>query len=700
MRAAKLLGSRALALSWFAAVTVATAFGSGSSDGLRDRLPAPPSHSPPQGQGAMAQGARVTFQSLRDASVTHTQRARLLSLAVERGETPSPYLAPGAFRATYRAVVTLRARDRMRFRIEGKGKATLKIGDKVVLDGRMGRRGGLESEKAVRLRKGANELELTFQSSARGDGQMRLFWSGLDFGFEPILPEMLSFPADDPDVARSDELRTGQQLFVERRCARCHNYDELRVSESSNQELNRVGPDLRRVGARVHPSFLVDWLRNPHAIRPDASMPKFALRSGEAEDIAAYLAATGEPLPAKEFTAEQREAGGERFRELGCVACHLHAEEPSNTAELGGRIDLGYVRAKYQSTSLSLYLQDPTRHHPDIRMPSLKLSVDDADSLAAYLLDGAEVATAKAGDAKNGRRLVQANGCVLCHALPDDVPPADRIFPLLATLKLDRGCLADDPAAAGKAPDHKLEPAQRQALRAFLPFANEIPFRRSPLDFVARHIDSERCQACHAMDGMPSTWARLAERWSEEEPLPPEQDPIAQGVPSLTWVGAKLQPSWLRGFLRGEEASPRPWLTARMPKFARHGEAIARGLSREHGYDDRDEPVRDGDAELAVHGQRLLKMGTGFGCVQCHAVGDKKATQVFEREGINLVTARRRLRHEYYTRWLRDPPRLDPEARMPKYADDRGRTAFTDVLGGDADKQFESIWQYLGGLAK
>jgi hypothetical protein len=32
---------------------------------------------------------------------------------------------------------------------------------------------------------------------------------------------------------------------------------------------------------------------------------------------------------------------------------------------------------------------------------------------------------------------------------------------------------------------------------------------------------------------------------------------------------------------------------------------------------------------------------------------------------------------------------------MPKFAPN-GRTAITDVLGGDGVQQFEAIWQYLG----
>ena len=61
--------------------------------------------------------------------VVHSQRARLLSLAVERGESPSPFVPVGMFRATYRAIVPLPARDRFHFRIEGRGSVQLSLAD-------------------------------------------------------------------------------------------------------------------------------------------------------------------------------------------------------------------------------------------------------------------------------------------------------------------------------------------------------------------------------------------------------------------------------------------------------------------------------------------------------------------------------------------------------------------------------------------
>ncbi|MCU0866446.1 MAG: c-type cytochrome [Planctomycetes bacterium] len=642
-------------------------------------------------------GAKVTFERRAGADAdkqVHSQRARLLSLAVERGETATPFVPPGMFRATYRSTLTMPARDRCNFRIEGRGSVQLTINGDKVLDGALRAGKPLQTEQPARLKKGDNELVVTFDSLAMGDGQFRLFWSGTDFGFEPIAPERLSV-AGDAELQAGEQLRLGQQLFADRRCARCHEPDPQRIGESAFGELDHAGPDLRTIGARTNAGWLAAWLRDPRAIRPDATMPKFALTAQDAADLALWLAGSGAPLASPPFPAEAAATGRTRFRERGCVACHRAPDdklpEPAGTP-LGDRIDLGFVAGKWQPQALVAYLKDPRADYRHVRMPDLKLSNDDAQVLAAYLLSGTHSPLAMpTGSAERGRKLAQKHNCAICHAL--DAPVEDRGVAQLRSLKPERGCLADAP---GSAPDHGFTAAQREAVRAFLPHAEQAPFRRAPLDFAQRHLVAERCTACHALDGRPSTWAQWVERESKTAALPKEQDPIAQGVPALTWTGGKLQPGWIERFVTGNEKSPRPWLVARMPAFADHGAAIAQGIVREHGYGPQDEPPVPAQAQLAIHGERLLAQGTGFGCVQCHALGDRPATQVFEREGIELGVARARLRHEYYTRWLADPPRLDPDSRMPKYADSKGKTAFTEVLGGDARQQFEAIWQFLG----
>ncbi|MEO6593840.1 MAG: c-type cytochrome [Planctomycetota bacterium] len=651
----------------------------------------------PQSPGE--RGAKVTFERLAGPnakSAAYSQRTRLLSLAVERGETPSPFVQPGMFRATYLATLSLPMRDRYRFRVDGRGSCKLTINGEKVLDGSLRPGKSLETAQPVRLNKGDNDINLVFESSAMGDGQFRLFWAGTDFAFEPIAPERLAWPAGDADLRAGEQLQYGLQLFAERRCARCHDPIERRIGESAFGELDESGPDLRTIAGRARRDWLAAWLRDPREFRPDATMPKFHFAGQkDADDVAAYLAGLGAPLTGPEFAPVAAAAGGKRFRQLGCVACHVPPERDRSEAKLGARIALDFVPQKWHAAALVLYLQDPQRDYTHSRMPNFALSLDDATTIAAYLLAAPATALPVShGNADNGKRLVKHHGCAKCHAL--DVPHEEEIAGNLANIDAGRGCLASG-AAAKKAPDHGFTDEQRAASRAFLPFAIEAPFRRAPLDFVARHIRAERCTACHALDSERSTWARTAEQASVPTPVPLDEDPVAMGLPALTWIGAKLQPSWIEKFVLGEQESPRPWLRARMPAFHAHGAAIVAGLVREHGYGAADEPPDPPDAQSAIFGERLINMGTGFGCVQCHAVGNKPAVQVFEREGIELLTSRRRLRHEYYARWLLDPTRIDPDSRMPPFAKG-GKTAFTEVLGGDGAKQFEAIWNYLGSL--
>ncbi|MCR9245203.1 MAG: c-type cytochrome [bacterium] len=681
-----------LVVAWGVAIVALTA--GSSSIVLRDAAAAT--------QGALERGAKVTFERVLPADrppQVQSQRSRLLSLAVERGEVPSPFLELGYFRATYRAIVTLPSRDRYRFRIAGRGKVKLTINGKEVLAGALRERQPLETKKKVRLKKGGNDLELEFESSAFGDGQFRLYWAPPECGFEPIAPELLSWAADDAELVAGERRQLGQELFLARRCARCHGFEQAKLADGAFGELAGAGPDLRGVGARLKRDWLAAWLQDPTAFRHDATMPGLGFTAQDAADAATFLAGLGEPA-ARDLPADGVAAGRDRFLQLGCVACHVPPDRDRKERVLGDRLALHHVPQKWHAAALVDYLRDPQRFYPHVRMPDFRLTEEDAVNLAAYLLNGKFASepvplAAAAGDAARGQQIVADRHCASCHEVAVSV--ADRIVRSLRELRPDRGCLADAAEARGDAPDHRLSAEQRAALREFLPFAEQAPFRKAPLDYAERQLTAQRCTACHGLDDRPSVWATVANELALDDPLPPEQDPVAQGIPSLTWVGSKLQPSWMSAFVQGQKPSPRPWLTARMPAFEHRGAAITSGLVREHGYGSKDEPLQPANAQMAIHGNTLLQQGTGFGCVQCHALGDKPAEQVFEREGIELHLARQRLRHEYYIRWLLDPPRIDPEARMPKYANSKGKTAFVEILGGDAEQQFEAIWQSLGG---
>jgi len=642
----------------------------------------------------VTQGLKVTWEPVvaekRQKEGAHSYRARLLSLHVDKGESPTPLLSPGMFRATFEGSIPVPVRERYTFRVFGRGSVEMKLNGEVVVQGRLRPDRAVESQ-SVRLKKGENELFVQFDSTAFGEGSLQVQWMSPEFTWEPVPPAFLRSRLTDEAIARGEQMRHGQQLFASNQCASCH-LPIRPLGESAEGELEAKGPDLQTAGARIRPAWLKGWLDNPHAMRTEARMPDLGLSAQEIDHLAAWIHSASKPLPDLAFTAEDAERGAGLFLERGCVACHVAPKGAREDAALGDRIHLGFVPQKWHHAALVAYLEDPHRDYADNRMPNLKLSPEDARALAAHLVAGHVAAAEEAprGDAKEGFRIALAKGCVRCHDMGTTEDNSN--FRRLEEIKPEGGCLD---APGGKVPDFSLTAGEVAALKLFLPHAQDASYRRAPLDHLARSLTAQRCTSCHGLDGKASVWAQVVEKLGADTPVMPEQDPVAQGVPALTWVGGKLQPSWISRFLRGEQASVRPWMHARMPAFAREGASLAEGLVHEHGFTMEDEDLGASNAAMAVHGQKLVKMGEGFGCVQCHGVGKQPPVQVFERQGVNFADSVKRLRKSYFTRWMADPPRIDADSRMPKYADAKGKTAFGDVLDGDAAKQFEAVWEWM-----
>jgi mono/diheme cytochrome c family protein len=322
------------------------------------------------------------------------------------------------------------------------------------------------------------------------------------------------------------------------------------------------------------------------------------------------------------------------------------------------------------------------------------LTTKEVGALTAFLLDkskGTVPEPGHKGDAQRGAKRFREAGCAACHAVKSGEPPAEPNLPAPAATALSKGCLADE-AKRGKAPDFGLSAQQRQALRAFLQTDGSSLTRETAAEFSLRQVEALQCTACHRRDGASS---RLAVVVQEEG-----SGQLPEGLPSLTWAGEKLRPEWTVKLLLGQhDHRARPWLKARMPAFPARADLLAVGLSHEHGFGEREDPRLPPDPKLAEVGRKLLPMQGGFNCVLCHGVG-KEAATAFEAPGINLLDAALRLRHEYYQRWMLDPPRVDITTRMPKFAPDGKTTPLTEVLGGDARRQAEAIWHHLQTLPR
>jgi hypothetical protein len=171
-------------------------------------------------------------------------------------------------------------------------------------------------------------------------------------------------------------------------------------------------------------------------------------------------------------------------------------------------------------------------------------------------------------------------------------------------------------------------------------------------------------------------------------------------IPALTWSGEKLRVEWTERLLAGKLSyRARPWLEARMPAFPSHAKGLSHGLAASHGISRTEEAtgtslVTMEPSQLAL--ARQLLSPVGLDCRQCHAPGDEVLNNENLAQGIGLGYMKERLRPDFYHRWMGDPLRIDPATKMPQFSLDGRTTQARHLLRGDAQRQFQLIWEYLG----
>ena len=690
-------------------------------------------------------GLELSLRSLETGAID-TRVARLAALHVPRNQPASPFLHPGPFEATFRGAVEIDLNDSFRFTVRGNGGVRLRIRGEVVLEQETPSADDEPTSTAgeVRLRKGYNPIELVYRSPRSGDASVRLSWSNDFLPEEPVPPTALRRTAS-PELDRALERRRARRLVADAMCARCHPVAATPGEPShAMPELAAVAPDLDGVGSRLRPGWIEQWLLDPRSVRRHARMPRLLSTDRtearrQAADLAAYLVAAhrdgdgdGQASPSATSPTAGELANGRRlYAEVGCAACHgdatspppvdaahrLHAPNPAANDETDDQALR--LQDKWQPSALVRYLRDPTTFDPWSRMPKIELEAAEAASLAAYLLapaaeggaapDRASPSTAtsgRAGDPERGRRLADELRCRSCHSLADGEPPptASPISELAGRPSTWNGGSTDS-----SHPRYELDPAQAAEIERFLGEDVSSLARAVPAEYAERRIRSGGCLACHARDGVPATWSAslsapgraASEDAAADDFVVPTEDEVGPDFlpPDLTWTGEKLRSDWLAPFLDGRlDDRPRPHLRVRMPAFPAGADTLTAGLHHQHGLSASPVPDPSVDAELAGIGRDLIR-GDRLGCHSCHALGEEPALGgEGSEETINFTLVRPRLRRTYFDRFLRDPQRIMPGGKMPQFVDEDGYTALYDVFDGEAERQFEAIWQYLGTL--
>ncbi len=116
----------------------------------------------------------------------------------------------------------------------------------------------------------------------------------------------------------------GLKVVGSRRCQTCH--DIPGREDRGFIQQHKVGPSLARVGEKLNPVWIRSWLLDPHAVRPEAAMPRFRFKKGEIKDVVAFLSSLRAEGPAVKSPVASPPPNLEHAIRLatkyGCAACH------------------------------------------------------------------------------------------------------------------------------------------------------------------------------------------------------------------------------------------------------------------------------------------------------------------------------------------------------------------------------------------
>ncbi len=486
--------------------------------------------------------------------------------------------------------------------------------------------------------------------------------------------------------------QTGDLLAGELRCIACH-----QAPVDSGRFQLPAAPDLSEAGSRISPEFLIRFISSPHSADATTSMPDMLATYPEAERasisraITHYLISLAEkafdPTPVPENPGALSK-GRELFHSIGCVVCHT----PDGATPEPSDVSLAHVPSKYSHQSLAEFLFNPLPVRPSGRMPDMNLTRGEAGNLAAWLLrDQAALPSALAPDpvlAEQGRSYFEKLNCAACHEVQGSpqAPPARLSF---HQLKIDGGCLADNPQSA---PDFRLSPEQRTALAESIRH-NGTGKAITPAERISRTLTAFNCIACHRRDDSGGVSDRHDPYFTTTEPNLGE---AARIPPPLTGIGDKLQPEWMHRVLF-DRMAVRPYMSTRMPHF---GESNLRDLPQWLAdLDQRNSTIttvhfvepEGEDRRTFRDAGRALAGNEALNCIACHNFNSKPSPQF---AGIDLITAPERLNPSWFNAFLRNPSRFREGIIMPEYWPG-GKATATEILDGDGDKQIAALWFYL-----
>ena len=499
---------------------------------------------------------------------------------------------------------------------------------------------------------------------------------------------------ESADHQLSDELR-GLVLLNELNCVACHEFDGAKLELPP-----RRAPDLIWSATHVSPQYLQNFIASPQHAEPGTAMPELlheispTERQQVAREITHYLVSrvpNNSKSPGHDLGSVER--GRDLFHTVGCVACHSPRDGPEIESPADSSIPISALADKLGLEALTQLLEDPHAARPSGRMPNMQLSHWEALDIATYLLgdaahvdaehvdvDGQLELEADPGLTEKGMQHFARFRCAHCHE-PERRGQVSELPPLIAERAGD-GCLSGE---VGSWPRFQLDERDQQALRAALAGTTTVLTHEQQ---ITATLTALNCVACHdrgALGGVSpdrdSYFTTTDHNLGSQGRLPP----------TLTGVGAKLKPKWLRQVLVGGR-SIRPYMTTRMPRYGTH--------TIEHLIDlflESDQvtavqtPAFDEDEREVKRTATDLVGSQGLNCVACHTFQLQPAETM---SAVDLTEMGERLQADWFYHYMLHPQRFSQNTVMPTFWPG-GRAIRKEAWEGDTDRQITALWQYL-----
>lgn len=247
-------------------------------------------------------------------------------------------------------------------------------------------------------------------------------WESMHYWDTPMLPKKnmqamcVTCHPNTYNLTMAEDLYEGRKIYERRGCHGCHKIEGL------SDDMKKVGPSLKQLGAKLNPEWTARWIRAPREFYPETRMPhtfghqipshetfpdmlhhlpEEAVHELEkqhpamvAEDavmidaITTWLFANTDksfeasldPLP---DAPGDPEIGKTLVKEVNCLACHNLADLDAKGEDYGP--DLSKIGAKANQRWIYNWVRDPKKYWPDGNMPNPRLTDEEALHVSAYL---------------------------------------------------------------------------------------------------------------------------------------------------------------------------------------------------------------------------------------------------------------------------------------------------------------------------